>query len=93
MDQVLERTLALIQAPGARSKENEPCFDNAVSTLGKLIASYGDQLGDKAPALVEVWLQALPIKEDLEEVGPWHLLAHGISNVVGFWNGTSCGQC
>ena len=72
LTQVLERTVGMIQAPDARSKDNEPRFDNAVSTLGKLIAAYGEQLGDQGKQLVELWVGSLPITADTEEAKEVH---------------------
>jgi len=72
LPQVLEITLRMIQAPDARSKDLEARFDNAVSALGCLMQVYSEQLGDQIPRLVELWLNALPLKEDTEEAKSVH---------------------
>lgn len=72
LQQVLEGVVALVQAPDARSKEHEHRFDNAISTLGKLMATYGEQLGERAAPLAELWISALPITEDAEEAAAVH---------------------
>jgi len=72
LPQVLEAVLAMVQAPDARTSEHEHRFDNAVSTLGKLITAYGEQLGGKAGQVTELWVNALPIKKDTEEAAAVH---------------------
>jgi len=67
LPQVLEVLLPMMQAPNARAKGLAHRFDNAVSTLCKLLGAYREQLGDKAADLMELWVNSLPITEDVEE--------------------------
>ncbi|KAL4452685.1 hypothetical protein ABPG75_008347 [Micractinium tetrahymenae] len=61
--------LSLINSPDARSDDNEMCFDNAVSALGKVLEHQPAAIDGAAGGL---YLQQLPIKGDLVEAKVVH---------------------
>lgn len=69
-NEALQRTLAIITAPDARTEDNAMATDNAVSTLGKIVQHHADTI-DSAAAL-EVWVNALPLKADFAEAEVQH---------------------
>ncbi|KAI7835878.1 hypothetical protein COHA_010225 [Chlorella ohadii] len=57
----VQAVLALIQAPDARSDDNELCFDNAVSALGKILEHQPGAIDAGAGSL---FVAQLPLKAD-----------------------------
>lgn len=56
--------LAMIQAPDARSEDNENATENAISALGKVLEFQADCVD---PTAATLYLNSLPLKEDESE--------------------------
>jgi hypothetical protein len=66
---VVQAILGLLSAPDARSDDNEQCFDNAVSALGKVLEFQPGAIDAQAGSL---FLSHLPIKADTVEAKVVH---------------------
>eukprot|EP01016_Furgasonia_blochmanni_P040096 TRINITY_DN5079_c0_g1_i7.p1 TRINITY_DN5079_c0_g1~~TRINITY_DN5079_c0_g1_i7.p1 ORF type:complete len:348 (+),score=120.14 TRINITY_DN5079_c0_g1_i7:414-1457(+) len=49
------------------------CRDNTIAAVGKIIKAQGDKLGDVA-TVIRFWVQALPLKHDIDEGSVQHQL-------------------
>jgi len=71
--QVVQLVTFLIQRPAARSEEKLDVTENAVSVLGKIYKAFGAS-DPKAANIVNLWLENLPLKKDMEEARFSHRL-------------------
>jgi len=73
--QIIDVLLKVINEPNARTEEKLiPPTENAISSIGRIIQSQSDVLGDKLPALTDVWVHWLPIEMDTIEAKFVHQL-------------------
>eukprot|EP00004_Rigifila_ramosa_P000753 TRINITY_DN10783_c0_g1_i1.p1 TRINITY_DN10783_c0_g1~~TRINITY_DN10783_c0_g1_i1.p1 ORF type:complete len:1103 (-),score=294.98 TRINITY_DN10783_c0_g1_i1:27-3248(-) len=65
--QVVQRMVALVQNPQARSTLGNQCAtDNTISAIGKICLNQGAAIS-ALPQLIQVWVDGLPIKGDRME--------------------------
>eukprot|EP01024_Parvocaulis_polyphysoides_P007523 TRINITY_DN12242_c0_g1_i3.p3 TRINITY_DN12242_c0_g1~~TRINITY_DN12242_c0_g1_i3.p3 ORF type:complete len:212 (+),score=34.93 TRINITY_DN12242_c0_g1_i3:21-656(+) len=69
--EVVERVVAILKHPDAKSSDNELSTDNAISALGKIIKVHSDLLNGQQD-YVGMWLEKLPIKGDATEANVMH---------------------
>lgn len=62
---VVEAMIEVIQHPSSQEEENLPAYQNAISTLGKVLVEHGGAVDTRT--LMPQWLSVLPVPDDGDE--------------------------